>query len=168
MDRILTECVNAANEIARHEGFAPTQWIFSRLPRNPATLGDEDDCLNVGAPQAHADGPTTFNMSSRYRARALGRWDRCERVRHAALRKAAPVVGSYQVEHVVSYFREARAGEHGLPWSVGSRLIGFEKDKNSLSETQSRICDCVPVCVAVGSLTFLHVSRIIRFSQHAK
>ena len=76
-----------------------------------------------------------------------------ERVRRAALRKAAPVVGSYEVGDIVSYCREARAGEHGLQWSVGSRLIGFKKDRNSLAETQRTcwvICDSVPVCVAVG------------------
>ena len=83
-------------------------------------------------------------------------YDSGERVRHAALRKAAPVVGSYQVGYIVSCCREARAGEHGLPWTVGSRLIGFEKDRNSLGETQPRtcwvICDSVPVCVAVVRL----------------
>ena len=51
---------------------------------------------------------------------------------------------------------EARAGEHGLQWSVGSRLIGFEKDRNSLGETPPRtcwvMCDSVPVCVAVDRL----------------
>ena len=77
-------------------------------------------------------------------------------VRRAALRNAAPVDGSYQVGDIVSYCREARAGEHGLEWSVGSRLIGFEKDRNSLGETQPRtcwvICDSVPVCVAVDRL----------------
>ena len=41
----------------------------------------------------------------------------------------------------------------GLQWSVGSRLTGFEKGRNSLGGTQPRtcwvICDSVPVCVAV-------------------
>ena len=40
MDMILSECLNAAHEMARHGGFAPAQWVLSRLPRNPATLGD--------------------------------------------------------------------------------------------------------------------------------
>ena len=48
--------------------------------------------------------------------------------------KAALVVGSYQVGDIVSSCREARAGEHQLQWSVGSRLIGFEKDRNGLGE----------------------------------
>ena len=156
MDMILSECMSAANEMARHGGLAPAQWELSRLPRNPATVGDEDECLDVGAVQAHADGPTTFGVRSRYRAgacEAFVRWDCCDRVGRAALRKAAPVVGSYQIGDIISYCRVARAGEHGLQWSVGFRLIGSVKDKNSLGETQSRtcwvICDSVPVCVAI-------------------
>ena len=46
--------------------------------------------------------------------------------------RARQWVGSYQVGDNVSYCREPRAGEHGLQWRVGSRLIGFETDKNSL------------------------------------
>ena len=113
MDMILSECFNAANEMDRHGGFAPAQWVLSRLPRNLATMGDEDQCLDVGALQAHADGPTTFGVQSRYPGigrEAFVRWDCGERVRRAALRKAAPVVGSYQVGDIVSSCREARAG----------------------------------------------------------
>ena len=93
-------------------------------------MGDEDECLDVGALQAYADRPTTFGVESRYGAKAreaFVRWDCGERVRRAALRRAAPVVGYYQVGDIVSYCREARAGEHG-----GSRLMGFEKDRNRL------------------------------------
>ena len=42
MDMIFSECLNATNEMTRHGGFAPAQWVLSRLPRNPATMGDED------------------------------------------------------------------------------------------------------------------------------
>ena len=159
MDMILSECLNAANEMTRHGGFAPAQWVLSRLPRSPATMGDEEECLDVGALQALADESTTFGVQSRYREKAreaFVRWDCGERVRRAAWRKAAPSAGSYQVGDKVSYCREARAGERGLQWSVGSRLICFEKDKNSLGETQPRscwvICDSVPVCVAIDRL----------------
>ena len=116
MDMILSECSNAVNEMTRHSGFAPVQWALSRLPRNPDTMGNEDECLDVGALQAYADGPTTFGVQSRYRAKARDAFVRCncgERVRRDALRRAAPVVGSYQVGDIVSYCREARAGEHG-------------------------------------------------------
>ena len=109
MDMILSECLDAANDLTRHGGFAPPPWVLSRLPRSLATLGDEDECLDVSSLQAHADGPTTFGMQSRYRAKACEafvRWDCGERVRRAALRKAALVVGSYQVGDIVSYCRE--------------------------------------------------------------
>ena len=66
MDMILSECLNAANEMTRHEGSAPPQWVLSRLPRSPATMGDEDECLDVCALQAHADGPISFGVQSRY------------------------------------------------------------------------------------------------------
>ena len=94
---ILSECLNAANEMTRHGGCAPAQWVLSRLPRSPATMGDEDECLDVSALRAHADGPTTFGIQSRYRAEAreaFVQWECGERVRRATLRKAAPVVGS--------------------------------------------------------------------------
>ena len=138
MDTILDEYLNVVNEMTRHGGFAPTQRILSRLPRNPDTMGDEDECLVLDTLQAHADGPSTFDAQSRYRAKtreAFVRWDDDERVRLVALRKAAPVTGSYQVGDIVSYCREARADEPGLQWSVESRLIGFEKDKKDLDET---------------------------------
>ena len=131
MDMILSACLNAANEMTRHGGFALAQWVLSRLP---PTMGDEDECLDVGAPQAHARGPTTFGVQSHYRVKAreaFVRWDCGERVRRAALRKAAPVVGSYQDGDFVSYCREAGASEHELQWSVGSRLTTFEKDRVS-------------------------------------
>ena len=159
MDMILSDCLIAANEMTRHGGFALAQWVLSRLPRSLANMGDEDECLDVSALQAHADGPTSSGVQSRYRAKAreaFVRWDCGERVRRAALRKAALVVGSYQVGDIVSYCREPRAGEHGSQWSVGSRLISFDEDKNSIGETQPctcwEICDSVPVCVAIDRL----------------
>ena len=84
MDTILSECLNAPKEMTRHGGCAPAQRVLSRLPRSPATTGDEDECLDVSALQAHADGPTTFGVQSRYRAKAreaFVRWDCGERVR---------------------------------------------------------------------------------------
>ena len=74
---------------------------------------------------------------------------------------------TYQVGYIFSYCREARAGKHGLQWSVGSRLIGFEKDRNSLGETQPRtcwvICDSVPVCVAVDVLRPCTSAELLAF-----
>ena len=115
--------------------------------------------LDIGGLQAHADGPPAFGVQSRYRTKAreaFVRWDCAQRVRRAAFRKAARVTGPYQVKDVVSYCREARTGEHGLQWSVGCRLTGFEKDKGGPGEGPPRscwvICDSVPICVAVDRL----------------
>ena len=117
------------------------------------------ECLDVSALQAHADRPTTFGIQSCDRAKAREacvRWDCGELVRRVSLRKVALVAGSYQVGDRVSFCKEPRAGEHGLQWSVGSGLIGFEKDKNSRGETQPRTCwvtcDSVLVCVAIDRL----------------
>ena len=56
-----------------------------------------------------------------------------------------------------SYSREPRAGEHGLQWSVGSRLTGFEKDKK-----QSRWNTTTHL---LGN--FRYVNRIVGFPLHA-
>ena len=66
-------------------------------------MGDENECLDVGALQAHADGPITFGVQSHYRAKAreaFVRWDCGERVRRAALRKVALVVGPTKLERL--------------------------------------------------------------------
>ena len=41
MDMILSECLNAANEMTRQGGFASTQWVLSRLSRNPANVSND-------------------------------------------------------------------------------------------------------------------------------
>ena len=81
MDMILSDCLNAANGMTRHGSIAPAHCLLSRLPRNAATMGDEDECLDVGALQAHVGGPTTFGVQSRYRVKAreaFVRWDSSE------------------------------------------------------------------------------------------
>ena len=70
MDMILSECLNAANEMTRHGGFALAQWVLSRLPRSPASMGDEDERLDVGVLQGRSVGPTTFGVQSHYRFKA--------------------------------------------------------------------------------------------------
>ena len=70
MSMILTESVNAVNEMVRHGGFAPCQWVLSKLPRAPATQGDEEEFADIGAIQSHIDGPTAFALQNRYRQKA--------------------------------------------------------------------------------------------------
>ena len=143
MHIILSECLNAVNEMTRHGGFAPAQWVLSRLPRNRP--------------------PWTMKMNT-------SMWVRCKHMpmdqqlsgyshiteqRHSKLSYDGTVVNESdalicerphlwldptKLETIVSYCREARAGEHGLQWNVGSRLTSFEKDRNSPGETQPRTC----------------------------
>ena len=42
-----TECVTAINDMSRHGGFAPVQWVLARFPRKPATLGYEEERLTL-------------------------------------------------------------------------------------------------------------------------
>ena len=67
MDMILSECLNAVNEMTRHGGFAQAQRVLSRLPRNLPTMG-----LDVGALQAHADGTITLPSKSTRSFRTMG------------------------------------------------------------------------------------------------
>jgi hypothetical protein len=47
VDMILTECLSSLNEMSRYGGFAPAQWVLSRLPRVPASQGEEEEFSNV-------------------------------------------------------------------------------------------------------------------------
>ena len=40
---VLTESIRDMNELARHGGFAPIQWVFANLTRELATHGGEDE-----------------------------------------------------------------------------------------------------------------------------
>ena len=62
--------LNAINEMTRHGGFAPCQWVLSKLPRAPATQGDEEEFADIGAIQSRIDGPTAFALQGKYRQRA--------------------------------------------------------------------------------------------------
>ena len=65
MEMVISERLSAINEMSRHGGFAPAQWVLSRLPRVPASQGDEAEFADTGAIQAHVDGPTEFGLQSR-------------------------------------------------------------------------------------------------------
>ena len=134
------------------------QWVLGRFPRQPATLGDESEAADIGAIQAHVDGPTEFALQSAYRIearKAFIKWDCGERVQRAVLRNAAPVNGPYKVGDIVSYCRRPRKEEVGIQWSVGSRIVGFEVDPKKHAQPPSVawvVCDGLPVCIAVDKL----------------
>ena len=159
MNIILTEGVNACNELSRHGGFAPSQWVLGKLPRTPAMQGDEEEAFDIGTIQGHIDGASTFGIQSRYRAKArecFVRWDCGQKMQRALLRKAAPITGQYEVGDIVSYCRNTRKGEKGLQWSTGSKIIGFERSKQDKSQENPKtcwvLCDGVPVCVGTDKI----------------
>ena len=153
MDMVLTECIAAINEGARHGGFAPVQWVLSRFPRQPATLGDDREAADIGAIQAHVDGPTEFAIQSSYRLearKAFVKQDCSLRVQRALLRNAAPIPGPYKVGDIVSYCRRPRKEETGIQWSVGSRIVGFEVNPDKQHQAPAVcwvVCDGLPVCM---------------------
>ena len=51
VDMALTESITAINEMSRHGGFAPVQWVLARFPHKPATLGDEAESFDIGTLQ---------------------------------------------------------------------------------------------------------------------
>ena len=158
VDMALTECITALNEMTRHGGFAPVQWVLAKFPRSPATFGDEEERQDIGAIQAHYDGPTEFALQGKYRLEAreaFVKWDCGARTQRAYLRNAAPIPGPYKTGDIVSYCRRARAGETGIQWSVGSRIVGFETDSNYPDTPPSNawvICDGLSVLVALDKI----------------
>jgi hypothetical protein len=78
------------------------------------SMGDEEECHDIGAIQAHLDGPTEFALQARYRLAAresVIKWDCGERVQKGYLRNATAVPGPYKTGVVVSYSRRARKEE---------------------------------------------------------
>ena len=76
-------------------------------------------------------------------------------MQRALLRNAGPVPGPYRLGDIVSYCRDARSGETGVQWSIGSRIIGFETSPDKPNADPSScwvICDGVPVCVALDKI----------------
>ena len=169
MDMALSECITALNELSRHGGFAPVQWVLAKFPRQPATFGDEDERHDIGAIQAHYDGPTQFALQSKYRLEAREafiQWDCGSRIQRGYLRNAVPVPGAYKVGDIVSYCRRARAGETGIQWSVGSRIVGFEPDPDDPNKDPSTawvICDGLPVCVATDKMRPCTVAELLAY-----
>ena len=80
--------------------------------------------------------------------------------------------GPYKVGDIVSYCRRARvrnaadAGESGIQWSVGSRIVGFESDPNYPDKDPSVawvICDGLSVCVATDKIRPCTVAELLAY-----
>ena len=138
-------------------------------------MGDEEECHDIGAIQAHLDGPTEFALQARYRLAAREsfiKWDCGERVQKGYLRNATAVPGPYKTGDIVSYSRRARKEENGIQWSGGCRIVGFEYDHNATNPNRDPysawvICDGIPVLVAVDKIRPCTAAELLacQFSQ---
>ena len=138
---VLAEALGTVNELSRHGGVAPSQWVISRLPRTPGCQGDEVEAAGIGAIQSHVDGPAEFAIQTRYRQlarKSFDRWGCGEKMARAVLRKAAPLQS--RVGGVVSYCRQPRTGERGLQWPIGSCIVGFEYAKGQDENATPSVC----------------------------
>lgn len=130
MCMVLTETLNAVNEMSRLGGFVPCYRTLRRSPRHPASLADEDAQAHVGAIQGNVDGPAEFVIQASYKQQAREAYtgfDVGHRIARATLRKAAPVLGKYEVGDIVSFCRRPRNGVRGIFWIIGCRIVGFER-----------------------------------------
>ena len=99
VDMALAECIAAINDMSRHGGYAPVQWVLAKFPRQLANQGDEDEIFDIGSIQAHEDAPTSFALQAKYREearQAFIKWDCASRVRRGILSNATPAAGPYK------------------------------------------------------------------------
>ena len=140
-----------------------------QVPEAASHVGDDQEAADIGAIQAHVDGPTEFGIQSAYRLEARKdfiRWDCGERVQRALLRNAAPITGPYKVGDIASYCRRPRKEEVGMQWSVGSRIVGFEVDPKKHDQAPAVawvVCDGLPVCIATDKLRPCTLAELLAY-----
>ena len=62
IEMILTECLNACNELCRHGGFSPSQWVLGKFPRNPGSIHDEQEFADIAVSYTHLTLPTICSV----------------------------------------------------------------------------------------------------------
>ena len=129
IETVLTECVTAKNELARHQGFSPAQHVLGKQPRMPGSITDESE--SFGTFQARYDETSPFYLRHRARAeakRAFIHLDTSRKVAKALQRNAAPIDAEYSVGDLVIYRRDNVPGTTATVWSTVSRVIGREAE----------------------------------------
>ena len=129
IETVLTECVTAKNELARHQGFSPAQHVLGKQPRMPGSITDESE--SFGTFQARYDETSPFYLRHRARAeakRAFIHLDTSRKVAKALQKNAAPIDAEYSVGDLVIYRRDNVPGTTATVWSTVSRVIGREAE----------------------------------------
>ena len=144
VQHVLTQSVMTKNSMSRVTGFAPSQWVLGKLPKEAGSIMDEENWADLGALTAADDPTLEFGQIARIREKArkaFVRADMSSRVRRAILRKSAPISKEYGVGDLVC-FRTDQLG-----WSTVSRIIGFDGPK-----VVWVLCKGTPACVALDRL----------------
>ena len=126
VQHVLTQSVMTKNSMSRVKGFAPSQWVLGKLPKEAGSIMDEENWADLGALTAADDPTLEFGQIAKIREKArkaFVRADMSSRVRRAILRKSAPISKEYGVGDLVC-FRTDQLG-----WSTVSRIIGFDGPK---------------------------------------
>ena len=96
------------NDGTRKGGFAPSQWVLGKFPRNPGNIHTEDEFADLGVISAELDPDAAFMRMMQIRQACRGAFaaeDCSLRVQRAFLRKAAPLKGEYSVGNLIEFKR---------------------------------------------------------------
>ena len=106
VQHVLTQSVMTKNSMSRARGFAPSQWVLGKLPKEAGSIMDEENW--AGALTAADDPTLEFGQIAKIREKArkaFVRADMSSRVRRAILRKSAPISKEYGVGDLVCFQR---------------------------------------------------------------
>ena len=84
----------------RKGGFAPSQWVLGKFPRNPGSVVDEHEFADLGVMSDQIDPDAAFRRLVDIRRscrQAFAAEDCSLRVQRALVRKGAPLPGKYSV-----------------------------------------------------------------------
>ena len=87
----LTEACIAKNELHRHGGYSPSQWVLGKMPNTPPSVLSEQSWADLGAIEDQCDPESKFTLVHEARAaakRACVHLDCSKRVQRALLRNA--------------------------------------------------------------------------------
>ena len=88
---VVTEACIAKNELHRHGGYSPSQWVLGKMPNTPPSVLSEQSSADLGAIEDQCDPESKFTLVHEARAaakRAYVHLDCSKRVQRALLRNA--------------------------------------------------------------------------------
>eukprot|EP00959_Pyramimonas_sp_CCMP1952_P231238 4833495-Pyramimonas_sp.AAC.1 len=116
--------------MSRVGGFASGQWVLGKMPRVPGSQFDDKEAFDLGVlANVAEDGADEFSRQAAIQAsarQAFAERDVGSGAARAALRKAAPVAGEYQVSDEACFRKRPTDGEVSAAWSSASRIVGCD------------------------------------------